>query len=107
MCPHSSPQADPADNLKTILVPVLVVSCVLVAAAIFAYKKLSISGVIADMRASAEKKSPPGPQKEVTLVLTDVQVSVTKGCCWVMSCAAASQEGCGFFVSRDGGTSFT
>jgi hypothetical protein len=60
-------------DLLPILLPVLGTVALALVCGLLAYK-YRISQIIAQMRIGIEKRSPPGAEKEVTLVLTDIQV---------------------------------
>ena len=60
-------------DLRPILVPVLVVLVVAMLLGFLGYK-FSFRRFMDQMRLGADKKGPPGAEREVTLVLTDVQV---------------------------------
>ena len=70
-------------DLRPILAPTVSAMVLLLALGFFAYK-YRINQVVAQLRVGAEKKMPPGAERDVTLVLTDVQVGVrvliTIGC---------------------------
>ena len=63
-------------DLLPILLPILCTIFLLLIGGMLAYK-FRISQMIAQMRIGIEKRSPPGAEKEVTLVLTDIQVGGT------------------------------
>jgi hypothetical protein len=61
-------------DLRPILVPVLVVFFLSLLLGFLAYK-FRCGHLMGQMRTGVDKKGPPGAEREVTLVLTDVQVS--------------------------------
>jgi hypothetical protein len=55
------------------MIPILVVMFFLLVGGLLAYK-YRLHMVVAQMRMGAEKRVPPGAERDVTLVLTDIQV---------------------------------
>ena len=64
-----------AADLETVSVVVPVVAVALLAALAYAAFRGRLIDALAAARANAEKRRPPGPGQDVTLVLTDVQGS--------------------------------
>jgi hypothetical protein len=59
-----------------VLIPTLLTAFVVLLVGILLYK-CQVGGVIAQMRLNMEKRVPPGADREITLVLTDVQVGAS------------------------------
>ena len=60
-------------DLKHVLVPAVVVIGLLLLLGFLGYK-YRVGQMLAHMKMGLEKRAPPGAEREVTLVLTDIQV---------------------------------